>query len=451
MSDVDEQSCVPASVVRKLSDITTDAREDDVEFDLKTTQRADEDERKAKRARGMREGGDERTCVTVRDVANENEREKQGQTPSEVTNKEEATPRSTSNGWRWKRSEEGANEEIDGERTNAKARVGSGKEIPEITGGRGGGATPSRWGDASPGEHGGSQYVMSPGREYSECESEQEFDEPIREALKEHKKPQAASAPKMFPIFCSGRKQVLLVRHGQSTYNEAIAGPGSFDEPQMFDAALTELGRIQAKGLGLELSKVPKDALWITSPLTRAMETCVIGRRAGLEVKASRLKEKAAAAAAAATATGACDENVDSANTPGSSSGTLDVEKAYEEWTRKVVICADLTEKLSCTGDIGRPKRSLERDFPDLALAISRIPADRWWWDCERGPNDAESRQFNSFEPKQHFKQRVERFRSWLLRRPEKTFVVFGHSTFFKEFIGGTRTLKNCEIHTMML
>jgi len=311
--------------------------------------------------------------------------------------------------------------------------------------------TPSRWGDMSPGEHGGSQYVMSPDREYSACESDEEFDEPIREALKERKKPEASAATKMFPIFCSGRKQVLLVRHGQSTYNEAIAGPGSWDEPQMYDAALTELGKSQAKGLGIELSKVPKDALWITSPLTRAMETCIIGRRAGLEVKAARMKEKAAMGTPNAQGETVKENIENAANTPDASSGPFDVEKAYQEWTQKLVIRADLTEKLCCTGDIGRPKRSLEKDFPELALAISRIPAERWWWDCEHRPNDAELQQFNSHEPRNHFKARVERFRSWLLRRPEKTFVVFGHSTFFKEFIGGTRSLRNCEIHTMML
>ena len=49
----------------------------------------------------------------------------------------------------------------------------------------------------------------------------------------------AAEVPKtqrLFPIFAKGRKTVHLVRHGQSTYNEAISGPGSWNEPNIFDA-----------------------------------------------------------------------------------------------------------------------------------------------------------------------------------------------------------------------
>ena len=74
---------------------------------------------------------------------------------------------------------------------------------------------------------------------------------------------------RLFPIFVRGRKVVHLVRHGQSTYNEAISGPGSWDEPNIFDAPLTKLGVRQAKGLGSFLAKLPKDAVWVTSPLTR--------------------------------------------------------------------------------------------------------------------------------------------------------------------------------------
>ena len=86
----------------------------------------------------------------------------------------------------------------------------------------------------------------------------------------------------LFPIFSKGQKTVHLVRHGQSTYNEAISGPGSWEEPKIFDARLTKLGIEQAKELGKFLSELPKDAVWITSPLTRAMETCVYGREANV-------------------------------------------------------------------------------------------------------------------------------------------------------------------------
>lgn len=306
----------------------------------------------------------------------------------------------------------------------------------------------SEWGGMSPGEHGGSQYVSSPVCSQDDSGSDLEMNERLRTAQKGAGKVEEETETKkkerkveLYPIFSRGRKTVHLVRHGQSTWNAANAGPGSWDEPKMFDAALTELGRKQAKSLGPELSKIPRDAVWVSSPLTRALETCLIGRKAGLDYKSSRLKKK-----------GSPDENVDDVNTPsGTSAKDFDPEREYAEWTKNVIIRPDLTEKLSCTGDVGRPTHCLREEFPELELALSRIPSDRWWWDCERKPNDAQSRQFNSREPTNHFKQRVERFRSWLLKRKEKTFVVFGHSEFFKEFSGNHRSMKNCEIHEMRL
>lgn len=311
----------------------------------------------------------------------------------------------------------------------------------------------SDWGGMSPGELGGSQYVVSPARsqsgsdlEYDDNEEkERERLQVLSDATRRADDAEAKKKRKLYPIFCPGRKTVHLVRHGQSTWNAANAGPGSWNEPQMFDAMLTELGKKQAKALGPELSKIPRDALWVSSPLTRALETCLIGRRAGLEHKASRLRKLAKDGESP-------DENADDINTPsGTSAKDFDPEKEFNDWTKQVVVRHELTEKLNCTGDIGRPTHCLSEDFPQLSLALSRIPDDRWWWDCDRKPNDAQARQFNSHEPAKHFKQRVEKFRSWLLNRPEKTFVIFGHSEFFKEFSGNHRSMKNCEIHEMRL
>ena len=312
----------------------------------------------------------------------------------------------------------------------------------------------STWGDMSPGELGGSQYVMSPEHSSADEREDEEADEGIlgeRRATggKSQTTASAVAAKnerKMFPIFEPGRKTVYLVRHGQSTYNAAISGPGSWEEPQMFDARLTEKGRREAQALGSELSKIPRDALWITSPLTRAIETCTIGCKAGLTAKSERiLKKRRLASQKANGQDDSFDENADEGNVD-----NFDVDVAYKEWARKLVIRPDLTEHLYCTGDVGRPRWCLENDFPDLGLAISRLPEDRWWWYDANKPNDAQKQQFNSKEPQSHFKNRVGRFKSWLLQRKETNFVIFGHSTFFKEFSGG-RSMKNCEIHTMRL
>ena len=323
----------------------------------------------------------------------------------------------------------------------------------------------SGWGDMSPGEHGGSQYVMSPAREYSQCDSGSEGemigasgsarrDDVLRDRAVNGGEGKDRQTTKLYPIFRTGRKTVYLVRHGESTWNAQHSGPGSFEEPNMYDAPLTDLGKKQAKSLGVEFSKIPRDALWITSPLTRAMQTCIIGRRAGFERKAERLKkmkDRQERTPTAVDADDACfDENLDNMNTP--LAEDFDVETEFQNWAKKVIVKHELTEQLKTTGDVGRARHHLQEDFPELALALAKIPHDRWWWcDERRGPNCAETRQLSSYEPDKAFRERVERFKSWLFKRPEKVFVVVGHSQFFKVLSKSQRCLRNCEVHEMSL
>ena len=65
---------------------------------------------------------------------------------------------------------------------------------------------------------------------------------------------------------------VDLLRHGQSTFNEAYAATGV--DPLHFDARLTELGRRQVAEARERLLSKSYD-LVVTSPLTRAIETAV--------------------------------------------------------------------------------------------------------------------------------------------------------------------------------
>jgi hypothetical protein len=37
------------------------------------------------------------------------------------------------------------------------------------------------------------------------------------------------------------------------------------------------------------------------------------------------------------------------------------------------------------------------------------------------------------------------------MSREDKVFVVFGHSTFFKELTGGHKSMKNCEVFSYHL
>ena len=425
---------------------------------------------------------------------------------------------------------------------------------------------PSAYDDValSPGELGGSQYIMSPGHELASSLQRSESTMSDGRTAAAADDVAAASNQRLFPIFVRGRKVVHLVRHGQSTYNEAISGPGSWDEPNIFDAPLTKLGVRQARGLGPFLSKLPKDAVWVTSPLTRAMETCVHGYKSSLEVAAAQRRKAAAMSEAAgggvgksvggegkppsgraaggksrlsrggekdargetrtfsfpkesdenggvdersvardapapaparaddpglvargiggggvdlllrgessrfSETNGACDEQTPAPATlrrlgsdcgelgtdavGASPSETLEPDAAeMSSWGERVIVHPHLSEKLATSGDIGRCKGVLMNEFPLLGLSLSRLPGDVWWYNRPHHPNDAERQLFQSHEPTAKFKERVATFRHWLMSREDKTFVVFGHSTFFKELVGGNRSLKNCEVHTYHL
>lgn len=385
----------------------------------------------------------------------------------------------------------------------------------------------------SPGEHGGSQYILSPGHE---SEDEEEEDEDLRidgeegkdflAALREEEDDGDARAKRMgattstgqvalaatkkhkrmavlnnqpslevdgngkiisnvggnksrvfFPIFSKGQKTVHLVRHGQSTYNEAISGPGSWEEPKIFDARLTELGIKQAKELGKFLSELPQDAVWITSPLTRAMETCVYGREAMYAFTSSSLAteaEKNSPDENAAPTNNNDSNNINSDGNITSNRRSLsassrkkastkkkvatlkdqeeereNAKQRHETWGRSVIVRPEITEKLSCSGDIGRTKLELIEDIPIFAQSLSKLPDKSWWWDTNEKRNDAAEKMFNSNEPTRVFQRRVNKFKQWILSHPSTTFVVFGHSTFFKEMVG--RSLKNCEVASIQL
>ena len=392
----------------------------------------------------------------------------------------------------------------------------------------------------SPGEHGGSQYILSPGHE-SEEEGEEEEEEEVKivseegkdflAALREEEDDVDARAKKttttttpttstatvalaatkkhkrmavlnnqpslevdsdsdgkfvsnvggsksrvFFPIFSKGQKTVHLVRHGQSTYNEAISGPGSWEEPKIFDARLTELGVKQAKELGKFLSEIPKDAVWITSPLTRAMETCVYGREAMYAFVSSSEEETNSPDENTAPTNdndSKANNNINSDDNNTSNRRSLSAssrkkastkkkvatmkdeeekeneKRRHEAWGRSVIVRPEITEKLSCSGDIGRTKLELIEDVPILAQSLSKLPDKSWWWDTNEKRNDAGEKMFNSNEPARVFQRRVSKFKQWILSHPSTTFVVFGHSTFFKEMVG--RSLKNCEVASIQL
>ena len=80
-----------------------------------------------------------------------------------------------------------------------------------------------------------------------------------------------------YPYSMPNSRELLLVRHGQSTANARGIWQGQMEFP------LSEEGRKQAGMAGLALSREPFDGLY-SSPLSRAFETAsIILERAGFE------------------------------------------------------------------------------------------------------------------------------------------------------------------------
>lgn len=178
--------------------------------------------------------------------------------------------------------------------------------------------------------------------------------------------------------------KILLIRHGESTFNIAHRETGR--DPGHLDARLTEVGRAQVTAAREQVREIPFE-LVVTSPLTRALQTT-----AGLF-------------------------GDHPARPP------ILVEVLHRE-----------CQEASC--DIGRAPALLAAEFPQFRL--DHLP--EVWWHAEGEPGPAGFH----IEPRDLFHGRVSAFCDWLRARPERTIAVVGHGTFFHRLLG--RWLANCEI-----
>jgi len=166
---------------------------------------------------------------------------------------------------------------------------------------------------------------------------------------------------------------VHLIRHGQSTFNEAWEREKV--DPMIIDAPLTGRGIDQAFGLRETVSALNVDAI-VSSPLTRALQTATV--------------------------------LANGTSTP------IRVESLHREYVWS-----------SC--DIGRSPKHLIRDFPELEFGHL---SDPWWW-CPSGNPQAVDK-----EPSDVVMDRVQDFLVRLRKRPERSVAVVGHCTFFWLFAG---------------
>lgn len=168
-------------------------------------------------------------------------------------------------------------------------------------------------------------------------------------------------------------KSILLIRHGQSTFNAHYEKTG--EDPGHFDARLTPLGQQQAEEAGRLLADEPVD-LVITSPLTRAIQT-------GQAIFAHR--------------------------------------------SLPFHITCRHRERLESSCDVGRAPHELKADFPHLDFDHL---APVWWHHVPDATGPF------STEPVDGFETRVKAFREWLHDHEIQRIAVIGHGTFFHALTG---------------
>ena len=166
---------------------------------------------------------------------------------------------------------------------------------------------------------------------------------------------------------------VLLIRHGQSTFNEAYEATGL--DPGHFDARLTALGERQAAEVRARLADEPVD-LVIASPLTRALQTAHI---------------------------------------------------IFGERGVPVHVTCQHRERLESTCDVGVSPLRLSEDWPHLAFDHLTDP----WWHHEPGSEGP-----FAVEPYEMFHSRVQGFRAFLADHEAERIAVVGHGTFFHALSG---------------
>ena len=193
-------------------------------------------------------------------------------------------------------------------------------------------------------------------------------------------------------------KTVHFVRHFQSTWNEAEEEQNltRFDKglqsDALLDAPLSTYGKKQALTIQQKIQDLNAEVA-ITSPLSRAIETCLL------------------------------------------TYGNQNVVASH--------LCREIGESLC---DIGTLKEDLVKKYP--TVDFSSVPSKVWWYVDEKLKGQlTDPRKCYEFVLSNgtcklgetfkgsHFQERIERFHDFLQNRPESNIVVFAHSGFLRSFL----------------
>ena len=204
--------------------------------------------------------------------------------------------------------------------------------------------------------------------------------------------------PQYTAMLSAQHKTVHFVRHCQSTWNEAVyilkltRLDKELQTEEYVDAPLSAFGEEQASKAKQKIQALNAEVA-ITSPFTRAIETCI--RTYG-------------------------DQNV--VATP---------------------LCGEIGESIC---DIGRMKENLVELYP--TIDFSSVPSDVWWYVDEKlkdqltDPRKCYEWVLNNgtfylgeTSTDYSFQRRIELFYEFLQSRSESNIVVFSHSAFLRSFL----------------
>lgn len=192
-------------------------------------------------------------------------------------------------------------------------------------------------------------------------------------------------------------RRIYFLRHGQSVANVATA------ETFEWDAPLSPLGHLQA----LEARESLRDlniSLIVVSPLTRALQTCVIALEPHLAKGVQTLVQPLS------------------------------------------------SERLSGSGDLGSLPSDLRNSFSSFDFsALDPV----WWYTGGEGKDETHQTSRDRFLKKAYletdeiFYPRLKAWKDWLLARTEEVIVVVGHCDITGYLTG--LWLKNCELAQVLV
>ena len=238
-------------------------------------------------------------------------------------------------------------------------------------------------------------------------------------------------------------KRLILIRHGTSIANEFMDRPGNrwgdatfTDDGNLVDAPLSQTGIIQAKELQEKMKQffhhydstndnnmdgtkyksqqinIDNNLLVVTSPLTRCIETMMIGVIPNLV-------------------------------------------SPEHDITMKMVVQPLATERVYTASDTGRSVSKLQIDFPQLdfhsCFVEQNIDPHSWWYTTNGNDNIEEWRPFGDGqyyavpgEPLYHFNQRMVKLFQWIQSREEHTIILVCHWGVIRWLTG--EDVKNCDV-----